>query len=92
MGTAYSTHKRDDKCIQHFARNQGSKSSLPRPKRGWKDSIQKDHVTDSPCCNHQQRVANEVVSPCMNKKAHALFQHKVAKCNCSERVMLTSTC
>jgi hypothetical protein len=56
---AHITHKRYDKYIQYFSRNQGSKSSLPRPRRVWKDSIQIEHVTDSHCCNHQKREANK---------------------------------
>jgi hypothetical protein len=38
MAAAHSTHKRDDKYIQYSSRNQGSKSSLPRLTREWKDS------------------------------------------------------
>jgi len=63
MGAAHSAHKRDDKCIQCSSRNQGSKRSLPRRRRGCKNSNQMDYERDSPYCNHPQGVASEVVSP-----------------------------
>lgn len=39
MGTACSTHGKDEKCIQHFSRNPEGNKPSEMPKCRWEDGI-----------------------------------------------------